>query len=464
MALRLSPTPVGSIEPERALSNRYELMGKLSTGGMATLHIARLVGLAEFEKVVVLKRILPERADDNDFRRMFEDEARVAATLEHPNIVHTHDIGQDTEGAFFTMEYLHGENVKRILSATAKAGEKLPLELALQIAIGCAAGLHHAHDHRDYTGRPLGIVHRDVSPSNIIVTYQSGVKLIDFGIAKAASGKHVTGVGVVKGKASYMSPEQCRGEAVDRRSDVFSLGIVLYEMTTMTRPFDAPDQIVVLAKILRDDVVPPSQLRADYPPALERVVMRALAKDPAERYPSAFELQEELELVTRECKLHALPGSLGRYLDHIFGAKPYPWAKFYRQQPPPPPPSRSGLFDAAVTAPRQRMDASTAARAFDPNEMTTEPSRIAAEAADATEAVDDEAGKPPPIGSIYAPTRASVDEPAVADEPLVAPRSNTRARAIAIGLAIAASAVLGVAIADRNEPSTAASSDPSAGA
>jgi serine/threonine protein kinase len=448
MALRLSPTPVGAIEPERALSNRYELMGRLSTGGMATLHIARLVGLADFEKVVVLKRILPARVDDHDFRRMFEDEARVAATLEHPNIVHTHDIGQDAEGAFFTMEYLHGENVKRILAATAKAGEKLPLELALQIAIGCAAGLHHAHCHRDYYGRPLGIVHRDVSPSNIIVTYQSGVKLIDFGIAKAASGKHVTGVGVVKGKASYMSPEQCRGEAVDRRSDVFSLGIVLYEMTTMTRPFEAPDQLVVLAKILREDVVTPSKVRPDYPVALERVVMRALAKDPSDRYPSAFEMQEELELVTRECKLHALPGSLGRYLEHLFGAKPYPWAKFYRQQPPPTQTSRSGMFDAAATRPRQRVGGSMVPRDFDPNEMTTEPSRIAVEA---TEAADGDSGPAQPGNSIYVPTHATVDEGApAANEPATLPRADPRTRGIAIALAVAAVALLGVVVASRD--------------
>jgi serine/threonine protein kinase len=455
MALRLSPTPEGAIAPARSLSSRYELMGKLSTGGMATLHIARLVGIPEFEKIVVLKRILPSRADDTDYLRMFDDEARVAATLEHPNIVHTHDIGHDDDGAFFTMEYLHGENVKRIISATRKAGEMLPFELALQIAIGCAAGLHHAHDHRDYTGEPLGIVHRDVSPSNILVTYQSGVKLIDFGIAKAASGNHVTGVGVVKGKASYMSPEQCRGEAVDRRSDVFSLGIVLYEMTTMTRPFEAPDQIVVLAKILRDDPVPPSKLRPDYPPALERVVMRALARDPAERYASAFEMQEDLELVTRECKLHALPGALGRYLEHLFGAKPYPWAKFYRRQPPPPPPMRSGLLEVAATAPRQRIDSPTAAREFDPNEMTTEPSRIAT---GATSHPDPVAA---PLGSIYAHTRASESSSqtfaAEPPRPLV-----TGTRIIAVSLAIAALAVLWIVVAPTRTPSSTTSPLPGA--
>ncbi|HET6584908.1 MAG TPA: serine/threonine-protein kinase [Nannocystaceae bacterium] len=464
-AVRISPTPLAEIAPERALSSRYELMGRLSVGGMATLHIARLVGLSEFEKVVVLKRILPSRLDDADYLKMFEDEARVAATLEHPNIVHTHDIGHDDDGAFFTMEYLHGENVKRILAATKKAGERLPFELALQIAIGCAAGLHHAHEHRDYTGRPLGIVHRDVSPSNIIVTYQSGVKLIDFGIAKAASGKHVTGVGVVKGKASYMSPEQCRGEAVDRRSDVFSLGIVLYEMTTMVRPFEAPDQIVVLAKILRDEPVPPVQLRPDLPPGLERIIMRALAKDPAERYPTAFELQEDLELFMRESKLHALPGALGRYLDHLFGAKPYPWAKFYRQQPPPPPTTRSALFENATTAPRPRAETQTVSRAFDPNEMTTEPSRIAAQDTVSPSASDEPAMPrrlvpPTTSGSMSAPMPMSAmpdDDVGVGERPFGSPVARVRNRVVAIAVGVAAAAALWIALPGATEPTGTAS-------
>jgi len=457
VASRLSPTPVGAIAPERALSSRYELMGKLSTGGMATLHIARLVGLAEFEKVVVLKRVLPAFAGDADYVHMFEDEARVAATLEHPHIVHTHDIGQDTDGPFFTMEYLHGENVKRILSATALAGERLPFELALQIAIGCAAGLHHAHEHRDYTGRPLGIVHRDVSPSNIIVTYQSGVKLIDFGIAKAASGKHVTGVGVVKGKASYMSPEQCRGEALDRRSDVFSLGVVLYEMTAMQRPFTAPDEFVVLAKILRDDPPPPSKLRPDYPAALERVVLRALAKDPADRYPSAFELQEELELVTRECKLHALPGALGRYLEHLFGPKPYPWAQFYRQPPPPPQPSRSALLEAA-TKPRRRADPPNAARAFDPNEMTTEPSRIASES---THGADPDAPSPTATVESMHFSQRTVNEAAPPREPDPVPsRSSTRTVVTAVAVSCVVGLLAWIAMTPQDEVPSSVSAAP----
>ena len=378
----ISATPVGAIAPESALSARYELMGRLGLGGMAELYLARAVGIGDFEKVVVLKRILESRAHDPDFVRMFEDEARVAATLEHPNIVTTHDIGRDGDDVFFTMEYLHGENVKRILGAAKRVGEPVPIELALQIAIGCAAGLHHAHEQRAYSGEPLDIVHRDVSPSNIIVTYQSGVKLIDFGIAKAASAKHITEVGVVKGKASYMSPEQCRGEALDRRSDVFSLGIALYELLTMERPFTAPEPLAVLAKIVNEEPVPPTKLRPGIPDQLERVVMRALAKRADDRYVTAFALQEDLELVTREHKLHALPGALGRYLEHLFGAKPYPWAQHYRVAPPPLPEwSRPREPDSLVTTPRQRIDEGMTpsherSTAADDDGPATEPSRI----------------------------------------------------------------------------------------
>ena len=322
-----SSRPPEILTPAQNLGSRYELLGRLGSGGMAEVYLARAIGLADFEKIVVLKRILPSSRDDARFIEMFRDEARVAATLEHPNIVHTHDIGVRGTEVFFTMEYLHGEDLKAILSAANKASEPLPLELALQIGVGCAAGLHHAHEQTDYSGRPLNIVHRDVSPSNVIVTRQSGVKLIDFGIAKAASAKQETGVGVLKGKAAYMSPEQCRGEPLDRRSDIFALGIVLYEMIAMRRPFRADNVLDMVGKIIRDAPLPPRRFRPECPAALERIVLKALHKDPKQRYRNAFEVQEDLELATRDCGLLALPGALGRYLEHLFGPKPHPWTK-----------------------------------------------------------------------------------------------------------------------------------------
>jgi len=343
----------GFLTPVQSLSGRYELLGRLGSGGMAEVYLARAVGLEdfEFEKIVVLKRVLPERLDDRRYAAMFRDEARVAATLEHPNIVHTHDIGIKDDECFFTMEYLHGEDLKAILAAANKAKEQLPLELALQIAVGCCAGLHHAHEQTDYAGRPLEIVHRDVSPSNIIVTRQSGVKLIDFGIAKAASDKEHTGVGVLKGKVAYMSPEQCRGEPLDRRCDVFAMGIVLYEMVTMERPFRAANVLGTVHKLLGEEPTRPRELRRDCPPALERIVLKALEKDPHKRYQTAFEMQEELELVTRDNQLHALPGALGRYLEHLFGEKPHPWRQ-HAKRPPAVPRWAWAELDSTLTAPR----------------------------------------------------------------------------------------------------------------
>ncbi len=345
------------LTPVHSLSGRYELLGRLGSGGMAEVYLARAVGLEgfEFEKIVVLKRVLPERMDDPRYAAMFRDEARVAATLEHPNIVHTHDIGIKDDECFFTMEYLHGEDLKAILAAAAKAREHLPLELAMQIAVGCAAGLHHAHEQTDYAGRPLDIVHRDVSPSNIIVTRQSGVKLIDFGIAKAASDKEQTSVGVLKGKVAYMSPEQCRGEVLDRRSDIFAMGIVLYEMVTMERPYKANNMLGTVHKLLGEEPPPPCAVRGDCPTALERIVLKALEKDRNRRYQTAFEMQEELELVTRDCQLHALPGALGRYLEHLFGVKAHPWRQHVKR-PPAVPRWAWTEMDSTLTGPHSRRD------------------------------------------------------------------------------------------------------------
>lgn len=319
------------VVPSESLIARYELLGQLGRGGMAEVWLARAIGLRDFEKILVLKRILRDKSDDPRFIGMLRDEARVAATLDHPNIVHTFDVGLQGEELFISMEYLHGETVKSILAATRKAGEQMPLELAVQVAMGCAAGLHYAHEQTDSGGRPLNIVHRDVSPSNVIVTHHSGVKLIDFGIAKAKSRKEQTAVGMLKGKAAYMSPEQCKGDKLDRRSDVFALGIMMYEMTATVRPFEGESHLAIMHQICNENPRPPGEFRKGYPEPLARVVMRALERDPDKRHQSAFELLEELERVTRDTKLHALPGALARYLEHLFGPRPHPW-QLARQQ------------------------------------------------------------------------------------------------------------------------------------
>jgi len=285
---------------------------------MAELYVARAEGMAGFEKLVVLKRILPQHAESEDFIRMFLTEARLAATLHHPNIVQVYDIGEDQGTFFFTMEWVLGQDLRKLVRAARKAERPLPLEHILLIATGVAAGLEHAHEQTDPEGRPLGIVHRDVSPSNVIITYDGSVKIVDFGIAKAASAQAATVAGTLKGKIPYMSPEQCRGEGVDRRSDVFSIGTLLWELTTGMRLFSGDNEIAVLNRVARGEVPPPSSIRPDYPPLLEDVVMKALRSEPRERYQSAMDLQIALEDFAREARLPVSSARLAKFMRDLF--------------------------------------------------------------------------------------------------------------------------------------------------
>jgi serine/threonine protein kinase len=300
-------------------------MKRLAVGGMAEIYLARASGSEGFEKLVALKRILPQHALSEEFIGMFLNEARLAATLHHPNIAQTYDIGSDGGSYFFTMEYVHGEDMRTLLKAAAKSGQGMPLEHAINVILGVCGGLHHAHEKRGQDGKPLGIVHRDVSPSNVLVTYDGAVKLVDFGIAKATSHRAETRVGTLKGKIAYMSPEQCRGEPLDRRSDVFSIGILLYEFTTGHRLFKGDNEFAILNLIVNQDVTPPSQIRPGYPPLLEQIVLRALARERDQRYSTAEELQSDLEGFAREMRLGVSAIALGRFMEALFGKKTDPW-------------------------------------------------------------------------------------------------------------------------------------------
>ena len=233
---------------------------------------------------------------------MFLEEARLAAQLDHPNVVQVHDIGQEGGEYFFTMEYVHGETLLAILREGAAAGDELPLALAVFIASEVAAGLHHAHERVGFEGKRLELIHRDMSPSNVLVSFEGAVKVADFGIAKAAESAHKTTSGARKGKTAYMSPEQCTGNALDRRTDIWSLGLMLYEMTTGQRPFRGTTQFTLMEQIVRGTPAPPGELVPGYPAALEAVVLRALARDREDRPATALELRESLVAVARRAR------------------------------------------------------------------------------------------------------------------------------------------------------------------
>lgn len=312
---------------------RYEIVRRLAVGGMAEIFLARAVGLDGFEKLVVLKTLLASPGEDEALVRMFMDEARLAARLHHAHVAQVFDVGREDGVHFIAMEHVHGADLRQVLARAAPGGG-IPLEPALTIAAQVAAGLHFAHEARDEGGAPLGIVHRDVSPSNVLVSFAGDVKIVDFGVAKAASQRTATEAGVIKGKMGWMSPEQWRGETLDRRSDLFSLGLLLYEMTAGASPFPDETGPALARRLAEEDVPPPSMRRPGYPPRLEAIVRRALRRDRAARYPTARELQVDLEAFAQAEGLALSSVELGRFMEALFPAEA-------TSPPAPAPPSSS---------------------------------------------------------------------------------------------------------------------------
>jgi serine/threonine protein kinase len=273
----------------------YRLIRQIAVGGMAEIHLAKTAGIAGFEKYVALKMIHPNFAEDDDFIQMLVDEAKIAVQLTHGNIAQTFDLGRVGDTYYITMEYVDGADLYKILRRASERDLEMPLDVCAFVGKEISSALDHAHRKRDHTGKPLGIVHRDVSPQNVLVSYSGEVKLVDFGIAKATMKVRQTAVGVIKGKYYYMSPEQAWGDPIDHRSDIFSAGIVLYEMITGQMLYLEEDLHKLLEMARSADIAPPSKLRRGVPPQLERIVMHALAKRPDERYQSAADFASDLE-------------------------------------------------------------------------------------------------------------------------------------------------------------------------
>jgi serine/threonine-protein kinase len=278
------------------LVGKYQLGRKLATGGMAEVFLAKAEGPMGFEKTLVLKRILPHLAEDPQFVGMFLSEARLAAQLNHPNIVQIFDFGQAESTYYLAMEYIDGVDLRTLSLLARQKGVQLPPPICAKIVSSACEGLAFAHDFVDPgTGKPLNLIHRDISPDNILLSRQGAVKVVDFGIAKASTQGHKTQTGLVKGKIAYMPIEQLQGQPLDRRVDVYSLGIVLYELLTGQRPFDASTDVSMMQAILFEPLVPVTARRADLPPALTQILDRAICKVREQRYPDCRAFQADLE-------------------------------------------------------------------------------------------------------------------------------------------------------------------------
>ncbi|MEZ4368410.1 MAG: serine/threonine-protein kinase [Kofleriaceae bacterium] len=299
---------------------KYLLLDRISVGGMAEVFKAKSYGVEGFEKVIAIKRILPSIGEDREFIKMFVDEAKIVGQLAHANICQIFELGRIDGSHFIAMEFIWGKDLLQIQNRLRKLGQPLAPAMSAYLIAKACEGLDHAHRKKDAMGRPLEIVHRDCSPQNILVSYEGEVKVIDFGIAKAASRSSRTMAGVLKGKFSYMSPEQVRGLPLDRRSDIFALGTVLYECVTGEKLFQAETDFATLEKVRNVDVASPRSVNPAVPPELERIILRALARDAEDRYPWCSDLAADLQQFLMSQDVVYTAKTLASWLRETFAA------------------------------------------------------------------------------------------------------------------------------------------------
>lgn len=297
---------------------RYVMGPRLGSGGTASVYLAREALEQGMGRLVGLKVIHDHLLEEADFVRMFIDEANLVRRMSHPNVVRVFEFGQEGESLFLSMEYLHGQPLSRLFERLAQHNQRLPFDLVMWIGARAADGLHHAHQLLGDDGQPLGVIHRDVSPQNVFVTYDGEVKLIDFGIAKAQGRLAKTTLGRIKGKFSYMAPEQVLGNAFDQRADLFALGATLYELTVGVRLFAGDDQTDTLQKLLFEKIPDPAEQAPDVPPELSSIIRKALAPEPEDRYRTAAEISRDLDAVLATRGMPNGQPALARIMTTIF--------------------------------------------------------------------------------------------------------------------------------------------------
>jgi serine/threonine protein kinase len=323
----LMPVAENSLRPEeRSVTGpvtgalrKYCVLAELGQGGMAVVHLALAKGHSGFNKLVVLKRLHDRLARDPQFLEMFIEEARLAARLNHPNVVQTYEVEREGTNHVIVMEYLEGEPLSRVLlQQFDRAKKPLPLGLHLRVLADAASGLHYAHELCNFDGTPLSLVHRDFTPHNIFVTFEGQVKVLDFGVAKAVTSGGDTGTGVLKGKIAYMAPEQMGGENLDRRADIFALGVMLWEAATGERLWKAQTEVAIMNRVMNAEIPSPRSVNPSVPERLEQIVMKALSFEKEQRYATAAEVEQEILALLEGMSERATNRELGRFVSKLF--------------------------------------------------------------------------------------------------------------------------------------------------
>ncbi len=319
-------SPSTSVEPDggpRPRIGRYEIMERLAVGGMAEAFRARAHGPGGYQRELVIKRILPHLAQDPDFVRAFVDEAKILGMLNHPNVVGVYDFGEDQGLHYLALEFLDGPSLATMVDRASRLRAAIPAGIVAYVGKEICNGLSEVHTARDPQGTALGLIHRDVTPSNVMTTLNGGVKLLDFGVAKIAGSEQVTQHGRLKGKPGYFAPEQIAGSAIDSRVDLFALGVLLHEMLCLRHLFhrDGEGIASTIYRIMQLEVPEPSSIRADAPPALGRIILKALSREPHNRYASAYEMARELDLVALDLGTRA--EDLARFVADQNAASPH---------------------------------------------------------------------------------------------------------------------------------------------